>query len=425
LARFNLQEFSNLLIEILVDSQRRYNLLQAKFDDHTEDYELQETNNNTNNEDTHNNNAGDDNDNDIYDQVPSDEDYASVASDSSDRPTTNKKKSTPKNKHYVNIDNLSTAYNDSKNIKTNEKRSHSESPLKVATTQASNSQNDQQQLKLYSPQLSSSTTSLSLKSPSKIMLLTSPNQSHNNSSSPSKYHKILNTKFDKLPSNFVHNNDNNNTSNHQRYEMFAPALGNVAVASSLVANAESTLNSIINSLNHFDYPPSNSNTNNIVQSIGVVNSAAKSPTSNKVFKELKNENDLMKSMIERLIEENAQLRAEKMMLNSSTNTTTTSINPIINTTNYITQNVHNHYKTEEMNLYSSVSSLKKNAQIVSSSSTREIDTVPINKLKDNYFIKLENNGNVVPGSGVSSGLNSESYTKKAKKPVDSIKIDER
>ena len=100
------------------------------------------------------------------------------------------------------------------------------------------------------------------------------------------------------------------------------------------------------------------------------------------------------------MEENAQLRAEKMMQSTTAVVSVTSSkSPTINsTTNYITQNVNNYFKNEELNLYSTVNNSKKsflssvqNQNTTGQQTSKEIEMVlPTNRLRDNYFIKLEN-----------------------------------
>jgi hypothetical protein len=86
--------------------------------------------------------------------------------------------------------------------------------------------------------------------------------------------------------------------------------------SSLVANAESALNSIINSLNQIDYSHYDSSTSSNKKQISPQHSNKK-VVHDLNMDELRSENELMQSMIERLMEENAQLRAERMLLASS------------------------------------------------------------------------------------------------------------
>ncbi len=118
----------------------------------------------------------------------------------------------------------------------------------------------------------------------------------------SKEHKILTTNFDKPPSY-------SNQGHLQQQSLPAD--------SSLVANAESALNSIINSLNQIDYShyDSSASSNNKKQ-ISPQHSNKK-VVHDLNIDELRSENELMQSMIERLMEENAQLRAERMLLASS------------------------------------------------------------------------------------------------------------
>lgn len=145
-------------------------------------------------------------DDDLYDKVPSDEDYASVASESESTQTEikNKSVSTP-----LKLDLNSTHV---KNL-------------------------------ICSPTLSASSASSA----------SSPN---------SKLTKILNTKFEKAPQH---------------------------IQSSLVANAESALNFIMNSLNKIDL---NNSTGTPTQKKSPV-----SPQINLELNEIKSENKLMKSMV--------------------------------------------------------------------------------------------------------------------------------
>ncbi|RNA03283.1 ARF GTPase-activating GIT2-like isoform X1, partial [Brachionus plicatilis] len=243
LARFNSYEFSGLLIEILYEYERRYlSLFESP---------RKEVNNSI--EDV----ADEDFDDDLYDKVPSDEDYASVASESESTQTEVKNKSVT-------------------------------TPLKLDlnSVQAKNF--------ICSPTLSASSASSA----------SSPN---------SKLTKILNTKFEKAPQH---------------------------IQSSLVANAESALNFIMNSLNKIDLNNSAGTPTHGKSPI--------SPQINTELSEIRSENNLMKSMIERLMEENAQLRAENMHLQTNSNAESVKNQ----TTNFISQNINNYYSND--NLYSSV-----------------------------------------------------------------------
>jgi hypothetical protein len=163
------------------------------------------------------------------------------------------------------------------------KRSQSESPLKHVSQQM-----DQQQAKsaaaaansnLYSsPPLSSSSSPLSTRSPK------------NNTPSPSHAAKckILTTKFDKpvaCGSSSLTGKDFNS----------------VAASSSLVANAESALNSIINSLNQIDYshlgaaPQQQQQQQQPTSNVGSLTKAASFRENG--LNELKSENDMMKAMV--------------------------------------------------------------------------------------------------------------------------------
>ena len=240
-----------------------------------------------------------DEDDPLYDKVPSDEDYASVASESSSFESKKKPNFGDLNKPLAI--NLS-------------------SPVHM------------------SDQTKSSRSNKATPSPSNSKL------------------KVLTTNFDRPPANF--------SSNGQP-------------ASSLVANAESTLNSIMNSLNQIDY----SHLNQADQSSPHEHRQADPYSRERLnhinlneapyktsYTELKEENSLMQEMVSfyfyktlfdeinfnilkkkigRLMEENAQLRAEKMI-------TTTNV------TNNISQNINNFYPSEQMGLYSTVKNKKFN-----------------------------------------------------------------
>jgi hypothetical protein len=132
------------------------------------------------------------------------------------------------------------------------------------------------------------------------------------------------------------------------------------VSSTLVANAESTLNSIMNSLNQIDYSHLGSPVKTAdIYSRDRLNHVGSDNGNLGIVSELKEENNLMQAMIERLMEENAQLRAEKMI--------TSSKNPATTITNNISQNINNLFYTEservqseEVDLYSTVRNKKFN-----------------------------------------------------------------
>jgi hypothetical protein len=101
------------------------------------------------------------------------------------------------------------------------------------------------------------------------------------------------------------------------------------------------------------------------------------------------------------MEENAQLRVDKMLQSTTRQAAVSPRSPSSgNTTNFITQNVHNYIKTDELNLYSTVNNTKKqiNSPPGASASATGIDMIypgqvnalTTNRLRDNYFIKLEN-----------------------------------
>lgn len=270
LARFNSNEFASLLVEILVETKNRYEQIDAAKG------VAHENNTKNNGKYLNDDDEQDENGEPLYDRVPSDEDYASVASEPScpNPICTNLSESIggaagasllmSKPKSPLKIPYLNNNINKSK------------SPLKVNTSSSSRKSYNQ------TPPTSASNT---------------PHRSHTKHASPSpvngssrftsKEHKILTTNFDK------------------------PA--QLPAASSLVANAESALNSIINSLSKIDYSHLEQSTNPQQQQ--------HSPLGNKKandlnIEELRSENELMQSMIERLMEENAQLRAERMLLAS-------------------------------------------------------------------------------------------------------------
>jgi hypothetical protein len=110
------------------------------------------------------------------------------------------------------------------------------------------------------------------------------------------------------------------------------------------------------------------------------------------------------------MEENAQLRAEKMLQSTivaaslhvtrdKSNTATTNT-----TTSFISQNVQNFFKNEDLSLYSTVSNKKLGSPppLASATTSGSIDLIypsgsgvasslaATNRLRDNYFIKLEN-----------------------------------
>lgn len=253
----------------------------------------------------------------LYDKVPSDEDYASVASESSstiqigsdvnngrDSPgLATSPPPKPSKQFNYNSTNGNSSHNHKNNNKTNlnHSNSHKNSPSP------------------HSASTSPSTTTSNL----------------NKSSTPTrlfptshKEHKILNTRFEKvpiqaaaaasavlaitatssLPSGALSHHSNNNSNG-------SPAGGNNSV---LVANAESCLNSIINSLNQIDYSHltggggseiSNDHRNycgmttdsfELAQMGHANNNGFKFPMATgrgDLYNELKNENELMQAMV--------------------------------------------------------------------------------------------------------------------------------
>lgn len=213
---------------------------------------------------------GNDEEDPLYDRVPSDEDYASVASESSSTV------------HLPTSDS-------SKTLKTNDNK---QIPLNVTIHSSK---------PLLCPATSSCSSNMSNK---------------HSTPSPSgprlKEHKILTTNFDRPPVNL--NDTNSNSGN----------------SSSLVANAESALNSIINSLNQIDYSHlDNNEQNNQYMHI--------------------TEKEMMQAMIERLMEENAQLRAEKMLATATNMSKNGLASP----------NIHNYYTNDDISLYSTVKNKKQ------------------------------------------------------------------
>jgi hypothetical protein len=194
LARFNANEFSSLLVEILTETERRYESLNKKPEQIDQKQNLNEKNIMQAHDELFN-----EDDDPLYDKVPSDEDYASVASESSlanynENKAANKFKLSQKNFEYI----------DKKN---------------------------------------------------------------DSSPSPSSSPPPLRINLEKTLSNFQDSNK---------------SIG--MKSSSLVANAESTLNSIINSLNQIDY---NSPQHNEGQNV----------TERDILNELKSENELMQAMV--------------------------------------------------------------------------------------------------------------------------------
>ena len=194
----------------------------------------------------------------LYDKVPSDEDYASVASEpSSVKPNYSE---TDRRPHIVNNNKINVP----------DKNSQS-SPLTVNTSN--------------SPLHNSSI--LSQKS----------NRSNKNTPSPSgtrftsKEHKVLTTNFDKPPSN-LYSSSTQSTPQSQQQQ--------TSSASTLVANAENALNSIINSLNQIDYssqPQQSPNVKTSESKEQLNESFIQKGISLAAYTEIKNENELMQSMV--------------------------------------------------------------------------------------------------------------------------------
>lgn len=260
LARFNANEFSSLLTEILKETERRYESLSSQETNGQHksiSYRSSADNILKKDDQMHSLDPFNNNDEDpLYDKVPSDEDYASVASESSTNFT------------------ISNKFKSGKNIEP---------------------------------------------------------------SSPTSSSVPVQANFDKISQS---NNSNK-------------SLG-LGASSSLVANAESTLNSIINSLNRMDCNAAQSTDNY-------------QANERDIFTELKSENELMQAMIERLMEENAQLRADKMLLTTSnhTNGIVTSTSDVGNVQDMMASNssyqIPNNFGhlNDEINLYSTVNNNKK------------------------------------------------------------------
>ncbi len=284
-----------LLIEILTESKRRY----YQFDT----LKPHETSKNIKELD----NLIEDLEDPLYDKVPSDEDYASVASESSCNMAVESKKK-------------------SKLIRPDQ----SFNPLSIKTS----------------------------KSPTKN---TTPSPSSSKT-------KVLTTNFDK--------------------PAYLNTIANKANNPALIANAESALNLIMNSLNQIDYSHLGSplkQTNNTSHSPDIYSKERLnhvSPEMNSAIvsdlKNLKEENNLMQAMIERLMEENAQLRAEKMI---------TAVNPGVVSSN-ISENIKNVFlasnqTSPETDIYSTVRNKKFNQ-------LRDSFNTNVHNLKLNSY-KLEQN----------------------------------
>lgn len=83
-----------------------------------------------------------------------------------------------------------------------------------------------------------------------------------------------------------------------------------------------------------------------------------------------------------------------------------------NITNYIAQNVNNYYKNDDI-LYATIGPNKKlpSPFTAAPSSSKDLELLSSNRLKDNYFIKMENSSE--------SRMNShESFSRKLKKSTE-------
>ena len=265
MARFNANEFSGLLVEILIESQRRYELIES----------INTKNNKALKEELI------EEEDPLYDRVPSDEDYASVASEPSSviQLDKNKSKSSKKNKTTSSSHHkVSTPLN--VNI------GSSTSPINTMLGVLGNNNNHHHHHHHHHNNGNVSNFQLS---PS------SNKSSNKNTPSPSRFsskeHKILTTNFDKPPSN-LSTPQHMNSSNPSQ---------------SLVANAESALNSIINSLNQIDYSHLQQDNNHHHQShqSSPFHNARNEPVykecvhqpNTMIINELKSENELMQSMV--------------------------------------------------------------------------------------------------------------------------------
>jgi hypothetical protein len=178
-------------------------------------------------------------------------------------------------------------------------------PQKLKQTTAESFEDDLLYDKVPSDEDYASVASETITLTNKTELLANAKQQNNgdnnmNQKFISQEHKIveLKTNFDK-PLRFT------NSSN-----------GSSPSSSKLVTNAELTLNSILSTLENTTKPAPV----NLIESIDSNDSNLK-----KLYEDLKNENDLMKTMVHNLLEENAQLRIDKMLLTTSASSTSTML----------------------------------------------------------------------------------------------------
>lgn len=232
----------------------------------------------------------------LYDKVPSDEDYASVASESSSTIQV----ANNENPKSSSSSSTTTTTTTSKPLKPNAKNAKKQltSPLTITTAASI----------ITSP---TTTKHYLYNSPSTSSSSSSNKSSNKNTPSPklfasSKEHKILNTRFEKAPA-VVSNSQNGSNSCSNGYG---------SNNSALVANAESCLNSIINSLNQIDYSHLGENSNNgnngmsTITSLQLLQSQQNGGKRANVdefgmerpnlYNELKNENELMQAMVSRI-----------------------------------------------------------------------------------------------------------------------------
>lgn len=285
LARFNTQEFSNILLEILNESQRRYNQIEAPSKEAGQVLPI-------------------DDEDPLYDKVPSDEDYASVASESSST---------------IQIGGIDT-YDSSPPPPKPSKQFNYNSNGTKKQSQSNQNQSSNSIYHQHSPSPHSSSNS-PLGGVSKSL---SAVVSHNNKSSTPPKHKILNTRFEKAPIAAAASAALavSATSSLPSGVFGYPSNGSVSSPgnnnSALVANAESCLNSIINSLNQIDYSTGlttspvgggqnhrnycGMTTDSFELAQSAVNNGFKFPTAAgttrpDLFNELKSENELMQAMV--------------------------------------------------------------------------------------------------------------------------------
>lgn len=186
---------------------------------------------------------GDDED-PLYDKVPSDEDYASVASESSSTIQIPAAATTSNQSEFYQHDQPAHGFAPSK-------------PSKLASSKKQQQQATSSPLNVTTPASTASPKNNSPSTATNSLSSSSSNKSSNkNTPSPKsqlyQQHKILNTRFEKVPPMAATAAAAAlATSSLPSGALSSPAHNNQN--SALVANAESCLNSIINSLNQIDY----------------------------------------------------------------------------------------------------------------------------------------------------------------------------